>query len=286
MKVVVCSTDTAGRFAAKLLAMSGAQVVRPGRPGSTALDRYLDAHTHGDPRPAAELVEGADVVFTTFDRGAYVGAGADPAIRAPDPPWVEITTSSYGVTGPYAGRRGGPLADWAAGGYLAITGWPDREPLAGPEHLCGYVAGYTAAIAAEAAVVERARTGRGRHVDVSTMEAMLNVHQSTFSRLAAGIVRERTGRYTEVYPLVVRPCRDGHVSLGVVTDAEFDRLAIAVGRADLAADPRFADGAARLGAPRRAGCGPGRVPRGPHHGRGGRAAPRPRSRGGCGGGCQ
>jgi crotonobetainyl-CoA:carnitine CoA-transferase CaiB-like acyl-CoA transferase len=74
---------------------------------------------------------------------------------------------------------------------------------------------------------------------------MLNVHQSTFSRLAAGIVRTRTGRYTEVYPLVVRPCRDGHVSLGVVTDVEFDRLLIAIGRPELAADDRFRDAAAR-----------------------------------------
>ena len=74
---------------------------------------------------------------------------------------------------------------------------------------------------------------------------MLNVHQSTFSRLAAGITRVRTGRYTEVYPLVVRPCRDGYVSLGVVTDPEFDRLLIAIDRDDLVADVRFRDAAAR-----------------------------------------
>jgi crotonobetainyl-CoA:carnitine CoA-transferase CaiB-like acyl-CoA transferase len=97
----------------------------------------------------------------------------------------------------------------------------------------------------EAAWALRTRTGRGAHIDLSTMESMLNVHQSTFSRLAAGIVRTRTGRYTEVYPLVVRPCRTGYVSLGVVTDTEFDRLLLAIGRDDLAVDARFSDAAGR-----------------------------------------
>ena len=68
---------------------------------------------------------------------------------------------------------------------------------------------------------------------------------STFSGLAGGVVRKRTGRYAEVYPLVVRPCRDGYVSIGVVTDEEFDRLAIAFGLAGLVSDERFSTKEAR-----------------------------------------
>ena len=85
--------------------------------------------------------------------------------------------------------RGGSLAEWAAGGYLYITGDPSREPLCGPEHLCGYVGGYTAAIAVQAGSILRQRTGRGSHIDVSVMAAMLSMHQSTFSRLGVGIIR-------------------------------------------------------------------------------------------------
>ena len=48
------------------------------------------------------------------------------------------------------------------------------------------------------------------------------------------------GRYTEVYPLTVLPCRDGHVALGVVSDAEFDRMAIVMGHPEWSLDPRFA----------------------------------------------
>jgi len=234
--VVDLATDVAGRFAAKLLAMAGLDVVRPGAPDPSPLGRYLDLHKRYV-EPASDDVN-ADLLFTTYD-------GGGPVLPPRTPTGVVVTTSSYGMVGPYSGWRGGPLAEWAAGGYLALTGWPDREPLIGPEHLCGYIGGYTAAIAAEAALRQRQRTGRDVHVDLSTMESMLNVHQSTFSRLAAGIVRQRSGRYTEVYPLVVRPCLDGYVSLGVVTDVEFDRLLIAMGRPDLALDARFHDAAAR-----------------------------------------
>jgi crotonobetainyl-CoA:carnitine CoA-transferase CaiB-like acyl-CoA transferase len=250
MKVVDLSTDIAGRFAAKLFAMAGVEVLRPiaAELENDALSIYLDRGKH---RVTAEgsdafgaLLADADLVFTSFDAGAFLGLAGD---RAGLPSTaVEVTTSSFGMTGPYSDWRGGPLVDWASGGYLAITGEPGREPLMGPENLCAYVAGYAAAQGAEAALRARGRDGRGRHVDISTMDVMLGLHQSTFSRVSAGFVRERMGRYAEVYPLTVLPCREGYVSLGVVTDAEFDRLAIAFGLPDLVADERFATSNSRL----------------------------------------
>ena len=252
MVIVDLSCDVAGRFAAKLFAMAGLEVIRPTgimplpTATSVALDRYLDCDKRCAPFSPAQrhqLLADADLVFSSFDRGRWLGLSDDD--RGLMASAVHVTTSSFGTTGPYAGWRGGALADWAAGGYLAITGEPDREPLIGPEHLCGYVAGFTAAIAAEAALCVRRQNGRGQLVDISTMEAMLSVHQSTFARVAAGLGRQRTGRFTEVYPLVVLPCRDGHVSVGVVSGDEFDRFVIAIGRPELASDERFADAQGR-----------------------------------------
>jgi crotonobetainyl-CoA:carnitine CoA-transferase CaiB-like acyl-CoA transferase len=242
------SCDVAGRFAAKLFAMAGVEVLRPGKPPDPAdvLGVYLD---HGKTHLAdvADRLAEADLVFVSFDRGEVQGAGRELAggIAADA---VLVTTSAFGAQGPYSGWRGGPAAAWAAGGYLAITGEPDRAPLMGPERLCGYVAGYSAAIAAEAALFRRRRTGQGCHIDLGEMEAMLGVHQSTFSRLGAGEVRGRTGRIAELYPLTVLPCADGHVALGVATDREFDLLCAAAGCPELLADARFATGHARLAA--------------------------------------
>ncbi len=243
MLVVDLSADVAGRFCAKLLGMGGATVVGPAR-GDRWLDRYLDRYTTVVADPWEQVAD-ADVVVTSFDAGCYHGGFDRDRVRRANPNAVHVTTSTFGTTGPYALLRGGPLVQWAAGGYLHLTGEPDREPLAGPAHVCAYVAGYTAAIAAEAGLAHRRANGEGVHADISVMESMLSVHQSTFSRLAAGIVRRRTGRYTEVYPLVVQPCRNGHVSLGITLDEEYDRFVSVIGRPELAVDPRFADRAAR-----------------------------------------
>lgn len=247
MKVIDLSTDVAGRFAAKLFAMDGAKVIRPATSAkSDPFDTYLD---YGKSLVAptsdlAALLEGAELVFSSWDRGRRTGLGL-PKPALPQG-CSEILTSSFGATGPYSAYRGGPMAEWAAGGYLGITGDPDREPLIGPEHLCAYVTGYAAAAAAEAALHQARRTGGGVQIDVSAMETMLSLHQSTFSRLAGGSIRRRSGRFAEVYPLTVRPCQDGSISLGVVTGAEFDRLTIALGMPELAADPRFATREARM----------------------------------------
>ena len=237
------SCDVAGRFAARLFAWGGTRVVRvaPDLAEPESLTLYLDSgkeRASADELPA--LLAQCDLVFTSSDQGAYLGFADVSAV--PDR-CIHVTTSSYGATGPYAAWRGGSMADWAAGGYLYITGDPSREPLAGPENCCAYAAGYTAAFGAEAALIGRKRAGddggQGRHLDISTMESMLLLHQSTFARTQAGDVRRRTGRYTEVYPLTVLPCRTGHVSLGVVSDAEFDKMAIAMGHPEWTADPRF-----------------------------------------------
>ena len=241
MNILDLSCDVAGRFGAKLFAQDGEEVLRcaPDLDEPKSPAAYLDCDKQMVDRDRlVDLVGSCDIVWTSFDQGAFQGYAAGLAIPER---CIHVTTSSFGMTGPYAGWRGGSIADWASGGYLFISGDPDREPLCGPENMCAYAAGYTAALAAEAALIDRMRTGRSRHLDISVMETMLLQHQSTFARTAAGELRRRTGRYTEVYPLTVRPCRDGYISIGVVTDVEFDKFAIAIERPDLHADPRFAD---------------------------------------------
>src|SRR5690606_3924151 len=181
------------------MALSGADVrriyvqraVSGAAPSEPFLDCYLDDGVQLlDEVSETELDEhlaSADVVFTTFDAGRYTAGVDDDRARRRKGSVVHVTTSSFGTTGQYASWRGGPLADWAAGGYLFITGEPDKPPLIGPLHMCGYVTGFLAAVAAEAGLVRAARFGTGTHVDLSAMESMLSMHQSTFERVAAGV---------------------------------------------------------------------------------------------------
>jgi crotonobetainyl-CoA:carnitine CoA-transferase CaiB-like acyl-CoA transferase len=265
--VVDLSKGRAGALCAKLFGMGGANVIKlgdedfPGFDGATGvvheslIHEYCNAYKVGAVVGAdrserlalmRSVVAVADVVVTSMEGGlSHLGIGEEQ-VRRMNPSVIHASVSPFGTTGPYAPWKSSSLLDWAASGYLFITGDPDREPLAGPEGICEAVCAYTAAMAIEAALAARRNTGRGCYIDASVMEAMVCSHQSTFSRYAAGVVMGRSGNeVTTCYPLGVKRCRDGHILISVVTDQDFDRLAIAMGLPHLVADPRFSDGISR-----------------------------------------
>ncbi len=195
MLVTDLSRDVAGRFCTRLLALGGADVVSyPARApilgsrsrliGSAPTSTRTSGRWSAAPRTRLPMARTAprwrrrcgprmsssrrSTAVATWDRSDADG------VRDLNADVVHVTTSSYGTTGPTASWRGGSLAEWAAGGYLYITGDPSREPLCGPEHLCGYVGGYTAAIAVQAGSILRQRTGHGesyrRQCDGSDVE--------------------------------------------------------------------------------------------------------------------
>jgi crotonobetainyl-CoA:carnitine CoA-transferase CaiB-like acyl-CoA transferase len=207
-----------------------------------------DRETSGSSAEAslAALVREADVVVTGWDGGARLYAGAI-TIHELNPAAVQVVVSSFGIHGAYSKYRGGPFIDWAAGGYSYITGTPDRPPLAGPKFAPAYVTGYFASVAAELGLVMRGMGRRNLIFDVASMDVMASVHQFTFSTFAAtGEVVCRRRRTSLVYPMDVFECADGWVSVGVVTEAQYDAFVSVVGVPELATDDRFANPRARL----------------------------------------
>ena len=248
MLVVDLSGSVAGAFCARLLALRGERVVAaaPLAVGDEWVDRYLRADIEsftGTDAELSELIRRADVLLT--------GSGADPTPGSPNPralnpEAVEVAVSCFGSEGPYADFASGPRVAWAAGGYLAITGLPEREPLPGPEHLPAYASGYAAAAAVEVGLLLRRRGHVAPRLDISTMEVMATAHQTTFSMFgAAGAIQRRHRHPQPHHPLDLLECADGWVSLAVVTPEQFDAFATAIGDPELLLDERFADGRSR-----------------------------------------
>lgn len=197
------------------------------------------------------LAATADVVCENFRPGTLERWGIGPTDL--DPRLVIVRISVFGQDGPASDRPGLDRLGIGYGGLLHLTGYPDRPPVRPGVTISDYLTGAFAAQAAMAALYRRdARgTGQGAVIDACLYGAVLRVLEWTlagYDRL--GVVRERSGnRLPNSAPLDNYPTADGrYVCIVAGSDANFRRLCDAMGRPELADDPRFvrlADRAAR-----------------------------------------
>ncbi|HXX38111.1 MAG TPA: CoA transferase [bacterium] len=197
-----------------------------------------------------ELVAHGDILVENFRPGTLERWGLDPeGLLARIPSLVVLRISGFGQTGPYRHRPGfGTIAE-AMSGLVAITGFPDSPPLVPPIPLADEVAGLTGAMAVLMALHHRRNTGRGQIVDVSLYEPLLRMlvpHITQYEAL--GIEARRTGNtFPDAAPRNLYAAKDGTwIALSATSQRVFERLAAAIGRADLVRDPRFSDNTSRV----------------------------------------
>jgi crotonobetainyl-CoA:carnitine CoA-transferase CaiB-like acyl-CoA transferase len=190
------------------------------------------------------LVSTADVVSENFRPGTLEGWNIGPGSCDPRLVWARI--SVFGQDGPYSDRPGLDRMGIAYGGLLAITGYPDRPPVRPGVTISDYLTGTFAAEAVLAALYRRDRpgtgTGQGGVVDAPLYGAILRILEWTIAaqdRLE--MTRERQGnRLANSAPLDNYGTADGrYVCIVGGSDANFRRLCRAMGRQDLADDPRW-----------------------------------------------
>jgi len=116
-----------------------------------------------------------------------------------------------------------------------------------PTFLADDLAGLHAAFAALAALRHRDRTGEGQHIDVALLDAMLFQSTGFLTLGAMGVDLPRLGNQFRIAaPANAYRCRDGLIFIGILLDAQWRRLAALIGRSELATDPRYATGLARI----------------------------------------
>jgi formyl-CoA transferase len=197
------------------------------------------------------LVEHVDVVVENYRPGKLESWGLAPDVmRERNPALVVVRISGYGQTGPYRDRPGfGSVAE-SMGGIRYVTGYEDRPPTRMNISIGDTLAGMYGVIGALMGLLARERglTTRGETVDVALTEAVFSVMESMVPEFSAyGVVRERAGNFISgVAPSGTYPCREGAwVVIGGNSDGIFRRFMTAIGRADLANDPRMRDNPGR-----------------------------------------
>ncbi|CAM3627652.1 Carnitine dehydratase [Bordetella sputigena] len=195
-----------------------------------------------------DLIRGADVYIQNFRPGAAerMGAGAE-RLRELNPRLVYCAISGFGQTGPAAGRPAYDTVAQAASGFLNLLVNPANPRVVGPA-IADALTGFYAAYGILGALVERARTGVGRVVEVSMLEAMCHFNLDAFTHFfAQGEIMDPYSRprVSQSYALA---CADGKkVALHMSSPEKFWRgLADAMERPDILADARFATREGRI----------------------------------------
>lgn len=210
----------------------------------------LDVRTPVGRETVLDLVRWADVVTESFAPGRMRALGLDyETLRRVNPRLVMLSACLMGQTGPRAGFAGyGNLAA-AISGFSNLGGWPDRAP-AGPfSAYTDYVSPRFVALAVLAALEHRRQTGEGQYIDCSQAECALHfLAPALLDYVVNGRIAERCGnRDRDAVPHGVYPAAgtDQWVAIAVETDAHWHALCAALGRPELAHDPRYATAAAR-----------------------------------------
>lgn len=197
---------------------------------------------------ARRLALKADVVVENFRPSVAARLGIGHADLARDNPGlIYASISGFGQHGPKADLPAFDLVAQAMSGLMALTGEADGPPTRVGESIGDLAAGLFASWSILAALYERARTGKGRHLDIAMVDSLVALLPTAVAQWSfGGAVPTRVGnRHPLSTPFGAYRARDGHLVICVLNGPQFARLADCMGRPDLAADSRFASDESR-----------------------------------------
>jgi crotonobetainyl-CoA:carnitine CoA-transferase CaiB-like acyl-CoA transferase len=209
----------------------------------------LDLKTDSGRRIALDLVKRSDVLIENFRPGVMESLGLGyEQLKEINPRLVYASITGYGTTGPLAERPGYDVITQGMGGMMSVTGEPDGTPMRVGVAIIDLVTGLYSAIAILGAIQSRHRSGAGQRVDLSLLESSLSIMPNlTAGFLLAGVKPDRLGNgHPNAVPYKVFATKDGNVTLAVGNDGQWQRLCQAVGHAEFAKDPCYAENPARI----------------------------------------
>jgi CoA:oxalate CoA-transferase len=203
----------------------------------------LDLKAPADRGIFERLLDKGDALVENFRPGTMekLGYGWE-SLHPRYPRLVYAAASGFGHTGPYSHHPSYDMVVQGLGGIMSITGVPDG-PLVRVGTSVGDLAGglYTA-VALNAALLHRERTGDATKVDVALFDCQLALLENAVMRYTTtGEIPGPMGaRHPSITPFEAFATADGHIIIAAGNDGLFVRLAEALGRPDLARNPLFA----------------------------------------------
>ncbi|MFV0294473.1 MAG: CaiB/BaiF CoA transferase family protein [Paracoccus sp. (in: a-proteobacteria)] len=246
--VVDLSQFLSGPYCSLRLSDLGARVIKVERPGQGDLSRQLylsDTEIGGDSTifhainrgkesialdlkdaddlaALKKLLEQADVIIQNFRPGVAARMGLDwPAVQAINPRIIYGSISGYGTIGPWVGLPGQDLLAQARSGLMWLTGDAEQGPVPMGLAVADMMAGVALSQGILAALVGRGISGRGRLVETSLLEALIDLQFEVLTtylndgyRLPSRAAKNSAHAYLSA-PYGVYPCKDGYLALAM-----------------------------------------------------------------------
>ena len=284
VRVLDLSRILAGPFCGQNLADLGAEVIKVERPGAGDDTRswgppflptadqqdssdaaYFAAANRGkrsitlnlaDARGQAivrQLAAQSDVLLENYRVGQLARYGLDPAsLLALNPRLIYCSITGFGQTGPWAHRAGYDFIIQGLCGLMSVTGEADDRPGGGPQKagvaVTDLMTGMYATQAILAALLARARSGQGQHVDLALLDVGVAMMANMATNyLANGLAPMRYGNaHPNIVPYQTFATQDGWIIVAAGNDEQFRRFVTTGGAPELASDARWARNADRV----------------------------------------
>jgi crotonobetainyl-CoA:carnitine CoA-transferase CaiB-like acyl-CoA transferase len=195
------------------------------------------------------LIAKADVVLENFRPGTMerLGFGYD-VLRKTNPRLIYCSISGFGESGPESSRPGYDLIVQGESGVMDLTGFADGPPVKVGNSIGDLVAGMAAAQGVTLALLSRSKSGKGQKVEIGMLDVMASLltYQAGLYWNAGGRPTRRGNQHPSIVPYEVFQAQDAYMTLGVANNSLWERMCRAIGREDLAKDPRFDSEANRV----------------------------------------
>jgi len=256
-----------GPYATFLMAKSGADVIKIEPPTGEPLRRRVLAAGGETTLPLAmlnankraitlnlkaprgrellrQMVARADVLLENFSPGTMDDLGVGYGVlKDVNPQLVYATGTGFGISGPDRDNLAMDFTIQAQSGIMSVTGAPDGPPMKAGPTLVDFMGGIHLYAAVVTALFQREHTGHGQLVEVAMQEAVYSSLAASYDyHHRTGKVPPRAGNRQaglSSSPYNTFPTKDGWVAVHVVTEGHWTNLLKAMGREDLADDPRF-----------------------------------------------
>ncbi len=208
----------------------------------------LDLKADGDRKIFEKLLEKADVVVENFRPGTMekLGYGWD-TLHAKYPQLIYASASGFGHTGPNSKDPAYDMVMQGQGGIMSITGNEGQPPSRVGMSIGDIGAGLYTAVAVNAAIVHRLKTGESTKVDIAMFDCQLALLENAIMRYT--VEKEIPGplgaRHPTITPFEAFATSDGSMIIAAGNDSLFIKMCEALGRSDMATDPAYKSNALR-----------------------------------------